>query len=60
MFDNQFATDGFINDTLEHLRQNVKIGIARGDEQQIEQTFRAMTALCRIFMNIDYVTEYAS
>ena len=60
MFDTQFSTDAFINDSLEHLRQNVKIGIARGDEQQIEQTFKAMTALCHIFMDIDYVTEHAS
>lgn len=60
MFDNPLATDGFINDTLEHLRQNVKIGISRGDEQQIEQTVRAFVALCRIYLNIDYATEYAS
>jgi hypothetical protein len=28
-------SDGFINDTLEHLRQNVRIGVTRGDERQI-------------------------
>lgn len=60
MFDNPLARDGFINDTLEHLRQNVQIGISRGDEQQIEQTFRAMAALCQVFLNIDYSTEHAS
>ncbi len=60
MFENPLASDGFINDTLEHLRQNVHIGISRGDEQQIEQTFRVMTALCQVFMNIDYADRYAS
>ena len=60
MFDNPLARDGFIIETLEHLRQNVRIGISRGDEQQIEQTFKAMVALCRIFLNIDYATEHAS
>ena len=60
MSDNPLTSDGFITDTLEHLRQNVQIGISRGDEQQIEQTFRAIAALCRIFLNIDYATEHAS
>lgn len=60
MFDNPLAREGFINDTLEHLRQNVQIGISRGDEQQIEQTFRAMAALCRVFLGIDYASEHAS
>lgn len=60
MFDNPLARDGFVIETLEHLRQNVRIGISRGDEQQIEQTFKAMAALCRVFLNIDYATEHAS
>ncbi len=53
------ASDGFIDDTLEHLRQNVRVGISRGDEQQIEQTFRAVLGLCKIYSNIDYAHEYA-
>jgi len=60
MFDNPLSRDGFITETLEYLRQNIQIGISRGDEQQIEQTFRAMAALCRIFLSIDYATEHAS
>lgn len=60
MLDNPLETDGFITDTLEHLRQNVQIGISRGDEQQIEHTFRAMAGLCRIYLNIDYATEHAA
>lgn len=59
MFDNPLSRDEFITETLEHLRQNVQIGISRGDEQQIQQTFRTMTALCRIFLSIDYATEHA-
>ena len=60
MVDNPLARDGFITETLEYLRQNVQIGISRGDEQQIEQTFRTMAALCRVFLSIDYATEHAS
>lgn len=60
LVDNPFSTDGFINGTLECLRQNVRSGVARGDEQQIEQTLRAMAALVGLYLAIDYSTEYAS
>ena len=60
LIDNPFSSDGFINDTLEHLRQNVRIAVLRGDEQQIEQTFQAMEKLCRIYLDIDYASEHAS
>ncbi len=60
LFDNPLASDGFIIETLEHLRQNVQIGISRGDEQLIEQTLRTLTALYRVYMNIDYATEDTS
>lgn len=60
LIDNPLSSDGFINNTLEHLRQNVKIGITRGDEQQIEQTFRAMLGLCQIYSDIDYSNKYAT
>jgi hypothetical protein len=60
LFENPLSRDGFITETLEHLRRNVQIGISRGDEQQIEQTFGAMAALCQIYLNIDYSTEHAS
>jgi hypothetical protein len=58
--ENPFSSDGFINDTLEHLRQNVQSGIARRDEQQIEQTLQAMAALVRVYLGIDYSSPYAS
>jgi len=60
LLDNPFVTDGFINESLEHLRQNVRIGITRGDEQQIENTFEALAALTGIYLDIDYSNEYAS
>jgi hypothetical protein len=59
-FDNPLSTDGFINDTLEHLRQNVRIGITRGDEQQIEQTLKSLAALVQIYLQIDYSNPHAS
>lgn len=55
-----FSSDDFINDTLEHLRQNVQSGIARRDEQQIEQTLQAMAALIRVYLGIDYSSPHAS
>jgi len=58
MFHNPLFTDGFINETLEHLRQNARIGITRGDEKQIEQTFTAIAGLVQIYMAIDYSSEY--
>src|SRR3546814_1851519 len=50
MFDNPLTSDRFINDTLEHLRQTTRIGVARGDDQQIEQTLRAMAELVRVYL----------
>ena len=49
-----YETDSFINDTLEHLRKNVQAANVRRDEQQIEQTLRAMTTLCELYLDIDY------
>src|SRR5690606_34203571 len=40
LLDNPLTSDGFINDTLEHLRQTARIAVTRGDEQQIEQTLQ--------------------
>ena len=58
--ENRFVTDGFINNTLEHLRQNIRIGVSRGDEQQIEQTLRVLATLVEVFLKIDYSQEDAS
>jgi hypothetical protein len=52
--DNPHATDSFINDTLEALRMNIQAAVGRRDEQQIEQGFRAMTALVKVYLNITY------
>lgn len=60
MFENPLTSDGFINDTLEHLRQTARIGVTRGDEQQIEQTLRAMASLVRVYIAIDYANPHAS
>lgn len=53
-FENIYANDDFINNTLEHLRQNARLGISRDDEQQIEHTFQAMRDLCWVYLGIDY------
>ncbi len=54
LLDNPLTTDGFINDTLEHLRQTSRIALTRGDEQQAEQVLAALAALARTYATIDY------
>ncbi len=60
LVDNPLSTDAFINSTLEHLRQNIRVGISRRDEQQIEQTLQTLAALVQAYINIDYSNPYAS
>jgi hypothetical protein len=60
LLDNPLTSDGLINVTLEHLRQMARVGITRGDEQQIEQTLRTMAALARVYLTIDYASAHAS
>ncbi len=59
-FYNPLATDVFIDETLEHLRQNVRVGLSRGDEQLIEQTFKTLAQLVLVYLKIDYADKYAS
>lgn len=60
LLDNPLTSDGFINGTLEHLRQTARIAVTRGDEQQIEQTLQAMAGLVRVYIAIDYANPHAS
>jgi hypothetical protein len=53
------ASDGFINETLEHLRQLAQVATARGDEEAIRQVLTAMAALVQTYMTIDYATRHA-
>ena len=57
--ENPFSNDSFIDDTLECLRQNLQSGIARRDEQQIEQTLQTIAALVQSYLGIDYSNPYA-
>ena len=54
LFDNSLTHDEFITNTLEHLRKNMQHGIARQDEQQIEQILQAMVDLVKVYLDIDY------
>lgn len=58
--ENPLANDGFINDSLEHLRQNAQAAVARRDEQQIEQTLQTIAALVQVYLGIDYSSPIAS
>ena len=53
-FDSPLFNDSIINDTLEHLRQNMQSGLVRRDEQQINQALKAMTELVQVYLDIDY------
>ena len=48
------TTDDFINETLEDLRQAVKVGVSRGDEKFIEQIFYSFLHLIHIYSKIEY------
>jgi hypothetical protein len=60
LIDNPLATDSFINNTLEYLRQAVKAGVSREDEQFIEQTFSTMERLVEVYISIDYCNRDGS
>lgn len=55
--DNPLASDKFLNNTLEHLRQNVQIAVSRKDEQFIEQNFRCLLQLEQLYINVQYGGE---
>lgn len=59
LMDNPLASDTFLTSTLEHLRQNVQVGIQKKDEQQIEQNFLAMAQLTQVYLGIEYGDERA-
>ena len=59
LFEDPRASDPFITDTLECIRQNVDRAIARRDEQQIEQSLQAIGELVSLYLSIDYASPHA-
>jgi hypothetical protein len=57
-FDIPQANDGFINDTLEQLRQAVQAAAARGDEVPLRQLLATFSTLVQTYMTIDYSNEH--
>lgn len=57
--DNPLASDSFLTNTLEHLRQNVQVGISRKDEQFIEQNLQSLLQLTQLYLSIEYGDEHA-
>jgi len=57
--DNPLASDSFLMNTLEHLRQNVQVGISRQDEQFIEQNLKSLLQLTQLYLSIEYGDEHA-
>lgn len=58
-FDNPLASDSFLTNTLEHLRQNVQVGISRKDEQFIEQNLQSLLKLIQLYLSIEYGDAHA-
>lgn len=54
LFDIHGTTDGFINTSLEQLRQTMKAALAKGDERLAESTLRAIGGLYEVYLEIDY------
>lgn len=59
IFDNPLASDSFLTNTLEHLRQNVQVAISRKDEQFIEQNLESLFQLTQLYLSIEYGDEHA-
>lgn len=53
-FDMPGTTDGFINTSLEQLRQTMQAALAKGDERLAESTLRAIGGLYGVYLNIEY------
>lgn len=60
MMDDSGATDTFINETLEYLRQNTKLCLAKGDETLLEQTYDAFHQLIKLYLAIEYSSPLQS
>jgi hypothetical protein len=54
VFDIPQATDAFISETLEQLRQAVQVTSARRDEEPLRQLLTAFARLVQTYMTIDY------
>lgn len=59
-FDNPLASDNFLTNTLEHLRQNIQVGISRKDEQFIEQNLHSLLQLTQLYLSIEYGDVHAA
>ena len=53
LFDNPLSSDRFLTNTLEHLRQNVQVGISRKDEQFIEQNLQTLLQLTQLKLRFE-------
>jgi hypothetical protein len=58
VFDIPQASDGFINETLEHLRRLARTSTVHGDEDTIRQILAAIATLVQTYMTIDYAARY--
>lgn len=54
LFDSPGTTDGFINASLEDLRQTMRVALGKGDERLAEGTMRAMASLYGVYLKIEY------
>jgi len=60
LIENPLTSDRFVNHTLEQLRQNAQVGLARGDERQVQDTYRTFAALVHVYLQITYAGRGAA
>lgn len=48
------VTDGFINTSLEQLRQTMQTALSKGDERLAENTLRAIGGLYGVYLKVEY------
>lgn len=52
--ENPLVTDGVVNATLEHLKQNIRLAVARGDEPSVSQNVATVARVAELYLSADY------
>ena len=58
--ENPLSTDDIFINTLEHLRENIQIGLLQKDEQLIKLTLKTISRLISLYIKIQYSEKYAN
>lgn len=56
-FEASNSTDGFINTTLEHFRQMMRVALSNSDERLAIHTLQGIASLAGVYLGIDYANK---